>query len=409
MAFTFPATFPCTSPPRTAPASQQSSFQAGSEQEPSSQAASSRTKPADQPSGLLPQAFAAVFGAARAAGDAPSGGALPCARHSTPSRQAAPTDNGTKLPDNSQNLAAAAFGGKTTTGGTGLFGASGMKPSGDDFSAAIKDKRADGPFVFNLTAAAGHEPTEPLQTASDKAAPTVGIAADGVTSITDPSAASGFATGPAPAAASRNPPAASGTPSAADGALAAASSRLQPTEGVAAEHGTPQGAGFGRPTPDSAATDAADQRGSAFTFGSQAPTRHSAEPSLFGDTLSTSHSSAPTQGGFPLANPFLVSGFPSVSSGEAATAFAFSQQKPVSANAAQHVPQLFSFGQGVSSVTEPGASCAGEQHAEAAGQQADAGQSIFGFDAQAAAASSPAGAISAQSRSHSKPKHHARK
>ena len=335
-----------------------------------------KPKPADRPSSSLPQAFAAVFGTSKAAADAPLAGASPCARHSTPFGQAASPDNGTQVSDGAQNLAAAAFGRKTTTGGAGLFGATGMKLSGNDFSAAVKAKGAGGPFVFNLTAAAGHEPAESVQTASDRAAPRAGTAADGVT---DPLAAGGLAsaTGPAPAAASTRPPAgsnnpsaASQTPPAASSAPAAASSNLQPTQGAAAEQGAPASgaAGFAHPRHFGAAAEAAAQRGSAFTFGSQAPTTHSAESSLlgaesslFGAPLSTSQGSAPELGRFPSSNPLLAPpstpnlfGFPNASTGQAAKPFAFSQQRPMSAGASQQVPQPFSFGHRVSSAAEPG-------------------------------------------------------
>ena len=113
------------------------------------------------------------------------------------------------------------------------------------------------------------------------------------------------------------------------------------------------------------------------------------------------------QGQFPISNPFLalpphphLFSFPSASTAQAASPFAFSQQRPVSADNAQQVPKLFSFGEGIGSVTESEAFFAGEQHVKAAGQQADAGQPYFGFDTQAA------GARSGQSHLQNKSKHH---
>lgn len=107
---------------------------------------------------------------------------------------------------------------------------------------------------------------------------------------------------------------------------------------------------------------------------------------------------------FPISNPFLAPpphphlfSFTSASTAQAASPFAFSQQRPVSADNAQQVFKLFSFGEGIGSVTESEAFFAGEQHVKAAGQQADAGQP---FDTQAA------GARSAQSHLQNKSKHH---
>ena len=92
-------------------------------------------------------------------------------KDSTPSRQTAPPSNGTTASNSPKDLVAAAFGRKTAAGGTGLFGASGMKPSGDDFSAAVKEKGADGPCDFNLAAAGGHEPAEALKAANTRLHP----------------------------------------------------------------------------------------------------------------------------------------------------------------------------------------------------------------------------------------------
>ena len=443
-------TFPWTAPPSIVPASQQSSFKAGSQQ-----AASSETKAADQSSLPLPREFAAVFGTPRAAAETPLDGASPSARHSTPHTQAVPAANGTKASGSQQNSASAAFGISTTSGGTGHAGKPGMEPSGNSFSAAVKEKVADGPFVFNLTAAAGHVPAEHPQTASHQAAPTAGKiaaatteAADAVPSSTASSAASGLAA-PAPAvtpaivaaaggspaasskspAAGANPSAVKGTPPAAGGdppvtsstPLVAndvpptASGHPQPVDNTAAEDQVPAfgAAGFGRPTADDRAPT--DQHSSAFSFGSQAaPIMHDAEPSLLRMPVGTSEGSAPSQGGFPAANPFLglqstpphAASLPHASSDQAARPFAFGQQTP---DAAQHEPQPFGFGQEVRTAVEPGASSGGEQSVKSSGQQAGTGHAFVGFDSQAAAASSTARARSAQVRSHNKPKHCGRK
>ena len=457
-------TFPWTASPSTAPASQQSSFKAGSDQ-----AASHKTEAADQSSLPLPREFAAVFGASRAAADTPLAGASSCARHSTLHTQAAPSAKGTKAPGSQQKSASAAFGVSTTSAGTGHAGAPGMEPSRNDSNAAVKEKVVNGPFVFNLTAAAGHVPAEPPQTANEQAAPTAGKAAaataqaaDSVPSSAVSSAASGLAaaaavtaattaaaaagdssaaTGNSPAAGSI-PPAAGGNPSAVSGTPPAAggeppvasgipftasaqppttSGHRQPMDGTAAEEQARSfgAASFGRPTFDNAAPT--DQHSSASSSGSQvAPSLRDAEPSLLSMPFGTSVGSAPLQGGFPTANPFLVpQSTPSrggnlfsladASSGQAGRPFAFGQQTPVVADAAQHEPPPFGFGQEVHIDIEPGALRETEQSVQSAWQQAGTEHPFVGFDNPAAAASSTSRARSAQTRLHSKPKHYGRK
>ena len=186
-------------------------------------------------------------------------------------------------------------------------------------------------------------------------------------------------------AADATPPAQSSNPSVASSTPPAVSGNLRPTEGAAAEQRAPA---FG----------ASDLGGSAFTS-----EPHTAPiPSWSGVPMSTPDSSVPHPGGLPTANPFagLQSTFfaaftPSTSfavpSGQADRPVAFSQQTAGAGNAALHVPEPFSFGSGVGSAFQSGASHDGQDQVKEAGQQAGAQQPPFGLDTQVAAANSTSG------------------
>lgn len=423
-----PFSFAWAPPPCTAPAGQQSSFQNATPRASGTQPFSFGVQPASQPSSPLPNPFAAVFGTARAAPDAPLAGAPPAANHSTPSTtQAAPSPNGPEAPQSSAPPA---------------FGASRQDPK-KAFGAG-----GNGQIYINLTAAAGRRP---IETGSRKAA---GTAAHAQPSGTPSSPAAGFAAPPAggpgfspaasintpagggtfpgvsvPLLASNPPPAASGSPPAANGTPPAVSDTRPAASGIPpAVRGTPPAAyvtplvvsstpsvasstppavsGNLRPTEGAAAEQrapafgAADLGGSAFTS-----EPHTAPlPSWSGVPMRTPETSVPHPGGLPTANPFagLHSTFfdtPTpftsfdVPSGQVDRPFAFSQQTAASADAVRHVPEPFSFGSGVGSAFQSGVSQChdGEDPVKAAGQQAGAGQPTFGLDTQVAAANGTSG------------------